>query len=196
MNGENEESVWWAVQRHFKLLLLAIGSPILVYFGFTSLLTALRERSPSHFTAERFAEDYRDQQWIQVEGRLAVEYAYTKAGNTEFVYVDVPLVPLDWQPDQAVHIIGRFYLPRSEVYAWKAKWTRSPQCTLTGQVLDSMQYWDMFPTLTFAEPIVYINEGDSPFPLIFNLFMLALGGFMFLGSWTWLLRIVFLRGGR
>ncbi len=192
MNGVNHESLGRHILTHFKLLLLAVGSPFLVYIGATNLHSTLSERSPTHFQAERFADDYHGERWLTVEGRLLPEYAWWHASNNGFVNMHVPLVPLDWNPDQTVQVVGSFSMQGSEVGSWKAKIARSPKYTLTGSVgpLGPMRYWDMFPTLHFRKPVVYINDGGSPDPPIISLFLLAVGGFFLIASWTWLFRLI------
>ena len=188
MSGDREESLWWNLLCHPKLLLLVVGGPCIVYIGASNLYSTLSEGSPTHFQAERFADEYRGQRWLTVEGRLLPEYAWWHASNNGFVNLHAPLVPLDWKPDQTVQVVGSFSMQGSEVNSWKAKTARSPKYTLTGMMgpLGPMRYWDMFPSLHFREPVVYINEGGSPDSPIMSLFSLAVGGFFLVCSWKWL----------
>ena len=188
MSGEKEESLWWSILRHPKLLLMVFAGPCIVYLGARNLETTLFEQAPTHIQADRFAEDFGGQRWLAVDGRLLPEYARWHASNNGFVNVDVPLVPLDWKPDQSVHVVRSFSIQGSELAAWRDKTLRSPRYSLTGLTgpLGPPRYWDMFPTLKFEEPVVYINDGNTPDSPIMSLFMLAFGGFLLVGSWWWL----------
>jgi hypothetical protein len=188
MSGEQKESLWWSLLSHPKLLLMVFAGPCIVYLGARDLETTLLERSPTPIRADRFAEDYRGQRWLTVEGRLLPEYAWWHASNNGFVDVHVPLVPADWKPDQTVHVVRSLSMQGSEVGSWKAKTARAPNYRLTGLTgpLGPMRYWDMFPTLRFEEPVVYINDGGTPAPPLLGLFLLAIGGFFLVCSWKWL----------
>ena len=105
---EQRERRWKSLLRHPKLLGLAVACPFAVYVAALELDTSVSERSPTYFQAERFADKYRDQRWLCVEGRLATEYACVKASKQDLVVVHVPVVPPDWKPDQVVHIVGSF----------------------------------------------------------------------------------------
>ncbi len=132
MSGGREEGLWWSLLSHPKLLLTVVGGPCIAYLGARNLETTLFERSPTHIQADRFAEDYRGQRWLTVEGRLLPEYAWWHASNNGFVNVDVPLVPLDWKPDQTVHVVRSFSIQGSELAAWRDKTAQSPRYSLTG----------------------------------------------------------------
>lgn len=185
---QKTESLWWSLLSRPKLLLMVVAGLCIVYLGARNLETTLFERSPTNIQADRFAEDYGGQRWLHVEGRLLPEYAWWHASNNGFVNVHVPLVPFDWKTDQPVHVVRSFSIQGSEVAAWRNKTSRSPQYSLTGLQgpLGPMRYWDMFPTLRFEEPVVYINDGGTPDPLLLGLFLLAIGGFFLVCSWRWL----------
>jgi hypothetical protein len=190
MNGKKENSLWRNVLRHPKLTILAFASPFFIHIAWRNLDTVLSEQRPTPFQAERFSDDYRGQRWLHVEGRLAAEYADVKVNyqNKEFSHVHVPLVPLDWEPDQVVHVVGTFSMRNSEVDRWIEKTLRSPQHTLTGMVgpLGPMRYGDMFPKLRFEEPVVYINDGGTPGDPTFNFLFLGFTIVLLVGSWWWL----------
>ena len=194
--GEKEVSRWTVAARHFKLLLGVIGSPLLVCIAASNLICAVSERAPTHFQAAQFAEQYRGQRWVRVEGQLMVEYADAKVNshNTDFVYLDVPLMPLAWKPGQAVHLVGSFAMPRSEVDRWEREMARSPQCAVTGIVgpCGPMRYRDIFPDLRFEEPVVFINVGGSPDNPIFSYCFLIFAVILLIGSWWLFLKMVFL----
>jgi len=196
MNGARQEGRWWSIFRHPKMLLMVFAGPCIVYLGARNLETTLFERSPTHIQTDRFAEDYRGQRWLHVEGRLLPKYADVRPSNNGFVNVHVPLVPADWKPDQTVHVVRSFSLPASELAAWRERTLRSPRYSLTGLVgpLGPMRYWDMFATLKFEEPVVYINDGQTPDSPYLSLFLLAFGGFLLIAGWRWLLRILFFAG--
>lgn len=115
MNDGSHRTVWWNVLSHPKMLFLAFGAPWIVYIGARDLYTTLFEKTPTQIRADRFAEDYRGQRWLRVEGRLLPQHAHVKASNNGNVNVDVPLVPLDWDSDQPVHIVRSFSLQGSEL---------------------------------------------------------------------------------
>jgi hypothetical protein len=192
MSGEKEKSLWWHVLSHPKMLLMVLAGPAIVYLGARNLETTLFERSPTTIQADRFAADYRGQRWLHVEGRLLPEYANVQASNNGFVNVDVPLVPLDWKKGETVHIVRSFSIQGSELAAWKDKTARSPQYSLTGLQgpLGPMRYWDMFPMLKWEEPVVYINDGNTPDSAGMGIFLLAIGGFFLIASWKWLFRLI------
>jgi hypothetical protein len=192
MSDDKETSIWWHILSHPKMLLMIVAGPALVYIGARNLAATLFEKSPTRIQAERFAEDFRGQRWLHVEGRLLPEYAWWHESNNGFVNVDVPLVPLDWKKDQPLHIVRSFSIHGSELAAWKDKTARSPQYSLTGLTgpLGPMRYWDMFPTLKFEEPVVYINDGQSPDSPGIGIFLLAIGGFFLIVSWKWLFLLI------
>lgn len=175
-----------------KLFIAVIASPFLVDMAATSLATALSERAPTAFQVEQFADGYDGQRWLSIEGRLLVDYADVRASNNDFVHVHVPLVSSDWNPRQAVHVIGTFVMPQSAMKAWVKRISEEPRYTLTGTVFGPMRYWDMFPRLRFEEPIVYINNRDSPASPLFGFFFLAFSVFVLFVSWRWFLKLIFL----
>jgi hypothetical protein len=191
------ESLWRSILRHPKLLLLVIGSPFFVYVAAKELATAVSERNPTQFQAVGFAGDYRGQRWLCVEGRLAVEYADVRANryNQDIVDVHVPLVPPDWEPDQAVHVVGSFYMPRSEMQRWAATMSQSVPCTLTGMVgpLGPLRSREMFPSLHLEEPVVYIDEGGAPHDPGLDCLFLAFVTILLVASWWRFARLVFSR---
>jgi hypothetical protein len=174
------------------MLLMVVAGPAIVYLGARNLTTTLFEQSPTTIQADRFAADYHGQRWLHVEGRLLPENANVQASNNGFVNVDVPLVPLDWKKGETVHIVRSFSIQGSELAAWKDNTSRSPQYSLTGLQgpLGPMRYRDMFPTLHFEEPVVYINDGNTPDSPYMSLFLLAFGGFLLIASWKWLFRLI------
>jgi hypothetical protein len=192
MKEQKRESLWWHLLCHPKLLLMVVAGPCIVYLGVRNLATTLFERSPTHIQAERFADDYRGQRWLHVEGQLLPEYAWGHASNNGFVNLHGPLVPLNWKPDEAVHIVRSFSIQGSELAAWKDTTMRCPRCSLTGLQgpLGPMRYWDMFPTLKFEEPVIHINDGHTPDSPGMGIFLLAIGGFFWIASWTWLFRLI------
>ncbi len=192
MNGVSHESLWWSLLNHPKLLLLVVAGPCIVYLGARNLETTLFEQTPTTVQADRFAEDYGGQRWLHVEGRLLPEYAWWHASNNGFINVHVPLVPLDWKEGETVHIVRSFSIQASELAVWKNKTAQSSEYSLTGLQgpLGPMRYWDMFPTLQFREPVVYINDGGTPDSALLGLFLLAVGGFFLIASWTWLFRLI------
>jgi hypothetical protein len=195
MNNWKQKSRLWLLFTHPRLVLMVIAGPAIVYLGARNLGTTLFERSPTTIQADRFAEEYGGQRWLHVEGRLLPDYTHVQPSNNGFVNVDVPLVPLDWTRNQAIHVVRSFSLHQSELAAWIDKTERSPRYSLTGLQgpLGPMRYQSMFPMLKFEEPVVYINDGRSPDSPYLSLIFLAFGGFVLIGSWTWLLRILFLR---
>ena len=176
----------------FKLPFLLVGSPILGYVAASELHTALLELSPTQFQVERFAGDYRGQRWLSVEGRLLAKFANVENGDNATAKVHVPLVPNDWKPDQAVHIVGTFVVPSEKVDKWLESTTRSPKCSLTGYVPPGSPFWysATFPTLHFEEPVVYINDGDSPVSPLRSLAVLTVGVGLLIYSWLWPLRLI------
>ena len=192
MNGASQESLWWHVLSNPKMMLMVVAGPAIAYLGARNLEATLFEQSPATVQADRFAADYHGQRWLHVEGRLLPEYANVQASNNGFVNVDVPLVPLDWKKGETVHIVRSFSIPGSELAAWKDKTSRSPKYSLTGLQgpLGPMRYWDMFPMLKWEDPVVYINDGQTPDSALLGLFLLAIGGFFLIASWTWLFRLI------
>lgn len=191
VNGQKENR-WKSLLRHPKLLGLAAACPFAVYVAAFELNTSVSERSPTYFQAERFADKYRDQRWLCVEGRLAAEYAWVKENKHDLVDVHVPVVPLDWKPDQVVHIVSSFSMRNSEVDSWIEKTLRSPEGTLTGLVgpLGSTPSTDMYPKLRFEEPIVVINAGRRPSEPISGFLFLACAIIAMVATWWWLLATV------
>ena len=59
MAVEQRHSTFVIAIELFKLLFLAVVSPIIIYLAASELFTALREPSPTPFQVERFADDYR-----------------------------------------------------------------------------------------------------------------------------------------
>ncbi len=192
MSGEQKPSRWILAIELFKLLFLAVVSPLIVYLAATELSASLRESSPTQVQSERFADEYRGQRWLHVDGRLLPKYANVVKSDNDSAKVHVPIVPLDWKPDQAVHVVGTYSMPCSRVDDWIQDKSHSPKCTLQGYVPPGspFHYSAMFPTLHFEEPVVYINEGGSPAPLALGLLLLAVGGFTLFLSWNLLLKLV------
>ncbi len=191
MSNGNSGSISRHVLSNPKMLLMVVAGPAIAYLGARNLETTLFERSPTTVQADRFAADYHGQRWLHIEGRLLPDYANVHASNNGFINVHVPLVPLDWKQGETIHIVRSFSIQASELAAWKNKTSQSPEYSLTGLQgpLGPMRYSDMFPTLNFEEPVVYINDGGRPDSALLGLFLLAVGGFFLITSWTRLFRL-------
>ncbi len=189
MGGEQKPSRWMLAIEVFKLLFLVGVSPILVWLAVRELATALSEQSPTRFQADRFVSDYRGQRWLHVEGRLLAELVDVQEGDNDLVKVHVPLVPFDWKPDQAVHLVGSFSMPRSNVESWKLNVSSAPQFAVTGFVGGPMNYREMFPNLRFETPVVRINQGGSPAHPIFIFLFLAFAVIMLVATWTFAVKL-------
>jgi hypothetical protein len=185
----------WAIRRHPLLIIwygLAMSFVILgvwcLYKAGVQIHTALNEESPTQIQADRFAEEYRGQQWLRIEGRLLAEYAVAKTNDYGSLNVDVPLAPHHWQPDQPLHVVCSFaFRTKQEFDAWKEKILRSPQYTLSGVVIPSPRYEKMFPSLQIANPVVFVNDAETPNPWADGFILLAVG------SLPILIGLIFLR---
>jgi hypothetical protein len=161
----------WALA-NLKMLLLAIASSTAIYMAASNIQTAILEKAPTKLPTERFGAEYRGQRWLSVTGRAVIEYRDVVVSHNKYhegkdlVYVYVPIVPADWQPQETVHVVGTYGpMPHRDVESWAASIANQPQpYTLTGMTgpFGPMRYWDMFPSLHFEEPVVYVNAGQSP----------------------------------
>lgn len=158
---------------------LALFAPLVYLCGFAfaafrsvqEIYVATTESEPTSFTAKKFAQDYQGQQWISVAGRVALEHRFIRPSKIEvhrgkkLAYISVPVVPLDWQPTQPVHIIATFGpMPQAEVDAWSRSMAMDPSHKVQGQLRPGgfRAPASMFPDVTLGKPLVVINEGTEP----------------------------------
>jgi len=160
-----------------KPLLLFIAALFGVILGSRQVYIFLSEKQPTAFTAENFAAQYGGQQWISVTGRLAVEeLAEMPAHAGPLANFYVPLVPQDWQRQEAVHVVAApSRIPAGGVNGWAQAVDPQEIVTVTGVVrpLGGLNYGYVFPRLKFARPTVTINENAQPHPPLGMGFFLA-----------------------
>ncbi len=166
-----------------KLSLYAIGAAFGTWRVIHELATAHAESAPTVLHMERFAADYRGQQWLDVVGRLAVgdhvvrPSASTAHEGKNLAYAYVPLVEPDWQPRDPVCMVAVFG-PVSLAGAERFALQRASQKSVTG-VLAPAGAFDskrLFPSLNLTESVHFLNEGTTPIGPAAGYFMLVLFG--------------------
>jgi hypothetical protein len=160
------------------------------YRGISEIRIALTESKPTSFTAANFPRQHRDEQWVEVIGRVAVEHQnvqpspYRVHDGKNLVYVMVPIVGEDWEPEKPVHVLATFGpMPALSVAPWLLSIGRVPKPVQgqlrPGGVRDPQA---MFPNLLISKSYVIINEGTKPkhaFAMAGFLSLMVVSGWLF-----------------
>ena len=154
----------------FKLLIYLVACLYAGYRGISEARIALTETKPAVFTAGNFAQQYQNEQWVEVLGRVAVEHKHVQPSNYKphqgkyLAYVTVPIVPDRWTAEDPVHVLATFGpMSQSSVEGWAKGVAEQPQ-RVRGQLRPG-GFRDphvMFPNVTLSPTHVTINEGTSP----------------------------------
>jgi hypothetical protein len=172
--------------RYIKLVMLFVGCVFGLWIGIRDLRVALTERTPTHFAAESFATSHDDETWVEVQGRVAVEYASSEASThrshveRQLVYVTAPVVAHDWAPSQPVHVLATFGpFTRDELAAWSREGGQLEQVRGELSPVPLPHADERFAGLQLGEPLVVVNAGTEPnlaAALLFSGLMLGFGG--------------------
>lgn len=171
---------------YVKLAMLALGCVFGLSIGARDLRVALTERTPTRFAAEHFAARHDGEKWVEVQGRVALEYASSEASThrshveRELAYVTAPVVAHDWTPSQPVHVLATFGpFTRDELAAWSREVAQVEQVRGELSPVPLPHADERFAGLQLGEPLVVINEGTEPnlaAALLFSGLMLGFGG--------------------
>ena len=165
-----------ALQR-LKLGMLLFGSIGGALIGIREVAVSLSETEPTRFTAEEFRADYEGQQWLAIDGELALDHAHVRPSTNsahagkDLAYVHIPIVAEGWTPEASVDLVATFGpVDLHDPFDESIVAARPP---FAGQVRPTPlnQLDERFPGLTFDEPPVVVNVGTEPSP------PLAIGGF-------------------
>lgn len=168
-----------------KLLMLVCVSPFALWLAWGELSVALSERAPTKIAAASFANDYHDERWLEVIGRVAVEHARDETSKNGR-YITAPVVANDWTARDPVHVLVTWGpLSSPEVSNWPSEVAEltSVQGMLRGGLAPKSE--PDFGGLEMGEPLVRLNEGGEPnlwgsvfMALLFALGALASGWFV------------------
>jgi hypothetical protein len=162
--------------RYLLLIRTVLALAGVIFLGWRAmrdLRIALSERAPTAIAAANFGAEYRGQQWIEVDGVMAIEQAYIQplekksADGKELAYIYVAIVGPDWKPSEPVHVIARFG-PNRLATAKGALAKQAGKPVQVGGKVNPPGDHDlksMFPKLTFGDPVIFIIQGSDPAPL-------------------------------
>jgi hypothetical protein len=155
-----------------KLGMLFVGSAITAIATGRATLTSLREVAPTRYEAGVFSETYAGEKWLEIDGRLAREYADLRPSSRSKgrANLDVPVVPPDWSPDRPVALIASFSIDSSVPLDWE-ELCQGERCELLrGEVRAGLfgpapnDFPERVPELRFVDDPVAINIGTEPTP--------------------------------
>ena len=177
-----EESVARLSAAIYLGLLLFVGLAV-HHLMAQDLATWLFEKQPTFYKAADFAETYRGERWLTVEGHLATEAmrVFDLRDQPDSVFLYVPVVPRDWKPADPVHVVSvQGPGPRNGITAWVAQHRRDRPYTVTGMVGrdGGRDCAELLPALHVGQPNAAINAGQEPvgpWPLIV---MIVLGSLL------------------
>ena len=160
-----------------EVLLYLVGFCFGAYRATQELTISAKEKTPTRFTADRFAKQYQGQQWISVTGRVAIEHKFVRQSTHQahrgknWVYITAPIVGRDWDQETPVHVLATFGpMARREIPRWEQRWkppvpaVPALRRSVRGQLRPGgfRDLASMFPGIQFGEPLVTINEGTEP----------------------------------
>lgn len=167
-----------------KLVMAAAATAFGTYKGLDDLSVVVLEAEPTSIDVARFDTDYDNQRHLEVRGRVATAYAHVEPGTHRthvergLVYVNVPVVPEQWQPDQPVQVVATFGpMPREDVEAWRREAATEQRVRGLLRPIPLPDADKRFASLKLADPLVVVNEGTEPQLGASVLFLLlAVGG--------------------
>ena len=135
-------------------------------------ITSLREVAPTRYEAGVFSEAYAGEKWLEIDGRLAREYADLRPSSSSKgrANLEVPVVPPDWTPDQPVALIANFSIDASVPLDWERSCPGTRCEPLRGRVREGLfgpapdHFPERVPELRFVDDPVTINVGTEPTP--------------------------------
>lgn len=179
--------------RYLKLGLLLFGCLFGLQRAARELSIAAQEESPTRLSVDHW-EQYQGQQWLTVDGRLAVERAVIRGASDKVnrakgnVYAYVPIVPTEngaGEPVHAVAVIG----PLPAAQASHILQGRAGPATISGQIAPEGVYDHarLIPGEQLDPKAVFVNENTRPIggAGMWCFFQLMLAGVLFSAFIIW-----------